>query len=290
MKQSDVKLDFKVLSSLEKVFPDSEFQADSGKQLFEGARGETIAFQVAFRYSSPGGIYLTLRAESELAGISLREVGYVPCEMPGAVDDPFMLRTAPGLYPDPLRAQTGPLRLPSGICKSVWVSVPLAETLKPGTYELTVHVSSWQYPDEPWKTDVNFEFEIPVRIRVHAATLPKQKFILTNWFYADCLAEYYHVKVWSEKFWRILENYFRDYTAHGRNMLLTPLWTVPLDTRIGGERPTVQLLELEYRDGKYHFDFSRLKQWLDLGRKCGVEYFEMSHFFTQWGAEFTPKM
>ena len=290
MKQSDVKLDFKVLSSLEKVFPDSEFQTDSDKPLFEGARGETIAFQIAFRYRDPGGIYLTFRTESELAGISLREVCYVPCEMPGAADDPFMLRTAPGLYPDPLRPLTEPLRLPSGIWKSVWVSVPLAETLKPGTYKLTVHASSWQYPDEPWKTDVNCEVEIPVRIRVHAAVLPKQKLILTNWFYADCLAEYYHVKVWSEKFWRILENYLRDYTSHGRNMLLTPLWTVPLDTRIGGERPTAQLLEIDYENGKYHFDFSRLKQWIDLARDCGVEYFEMSHFFTQWGAEFTPKI
>ena len=290
MKQSDVKLDFKVLSSLEKVFPDSEFQTDSDKPLFEGARGETIAFQIAFRYPDRGGIYLTFRSESELAGISLREVCYVPCEMPGAADDPFMLRTAPGLYPDPLRPLTAPLRLSSGIWKSVWVSVPLAETLKPGTYKLTVHASSWQYPDEPWKTEVNCEVEIPVRIRVHAAVLPKQKLILTNWFYADCLAEYYHVKVWSEKFWRILENYLRDYTAHGRNMLLTPLWTVPLDTRIGGERPTAQLLEIEYRNGKYHFDFSRLKQWIDLARDCGVEYFEMSHFFTQWGAEFTPKI
>ena len=188
-----------------------------------------------------------------------------------------ILRSAPGLYPDPLRDLSGPLRLTPKIWRSVWFSVPLAEDLRPGTYQLTVQASSWLYPDEPWKTEETFQVEIPVRIRVHTAVLPKQKLILTNWFYADCLSEYYHVKVWSAKFWTILENYLRDYTAHGRNMLLTPLWTVPLDTRIGGERPTAQLLEISYENGKYHFDFSRLKQWIGLGRKCGIEYFGNRH-------------
>lgn len=287
---SSDQLKWQILSSLKKVFPDSEIECGTeGKiPVFAGARGETVAFQIAFR--SPMGIYLKLRTESGLKNLRMREVCLVPCELPGNPSDPGILRSKPGLYPDPLRDIREPLRLAQDVTRAVWFSVRLDEKMKPGTYDLRVIVSQYQYPDEPWKTPGEFEAEIPVRIRVHAAVLPKQKLILTNWFYADCLAEYYHVRVWSEKFWSVLENYLRDYTAHGRNMLLTPLWTVPLDTRTGGERPTAQLLEISYGNGKYHFDFSRLKRWIGLGRKCGIEYFEMSHFFTQWGAEFTPKI
>lgn len=290
MTEAKTKLESKVLSSLEKVFPDSEFDRGPAYSnvLFEGARGETAAFQIAFRCTE--GIYLTLRAESELPDISFREVCYVPCELPGSKSDPCMLRTGPGLYPDPLRPLKDPLNLPPGIWKSVWISVPLTENLRPGIYDLKITASRFRYQDSPFESQEDFQREISVRIRVHSAVLPKQSLILTNWFYADCLAEYYHVRVWSEKFWKILENYLRDYTAHGRNMLLTPLWSVPLDTRIGGERPTAQLLEIEYENGKYRFDFSRLKRWIGIGRECGVEYFEMSHFFTQWGAQFTPKI
>ena len=290
MGEPELNVKWQILSSLEKVFPDSEIEcATAGKiPVFAGARGETVAFQIAFR--SRAGIYLKLRTESGLKNLRMREVCLVPCEMPGDPNDPGILRSKPGLYPDPLRDIRDPLRLARGVTRSVWFSVRLDEKMKPGNYDLKVIVSQYQYADKPWKTPGEFEAEIRVRIRVHSAVLPKQKLILTNWFYADCLAEYYHVRVWSKKFWSILENYLRDYTAHGRNMLLTPLWTVPLDTRIGGERPTAQLLEISYENGKYHFDFSRLKQWIGLGRKCGIEYFEMSHFFTQWGAEFTPKI
>ena len=73
-------------------------------------------------------------------------------------------------------------------------------------------------------------------------------------------------------------------------MLLTPLWTPPLDTMVGGERPTTQLLIIEKKGSKYIFDFSRLKRWLDICLSAGIEYFEMSHFFTQWGAKCIPKI
>jgi hypothetical protein len=71
---------------------------------------------------------------------------------------------------------------------------------------------------------------------------------------------------------------------------LTPLFTPPLDTQPGGERPTVQLVEVVRRDGKYSFDLKNLKRWVDMCSRCGVEYFEMSHLFTQWGARYAPKV
>lgn len=53
--------------------------------------------------------------------------------------------------------------------------------------------------------------------------LPKQKIMHTEWMHADCLADYYHVDVFSEEHWKILENYFKEYVKRGCNMMLTPL-------------------------------------------------------------------
>ena len=73
-------------------------------------------------------------------------------------------------------------------------------------------------------------------------------------------------------------------------MVLTPLFTPPLDTAVGGERPTVQLVEVTEEEGGYRFGFGRLKRYMDLAWECGIRYFEIAHLFTQWGAEHAPKI
>lgn len=73
-------------------------------------------------------------------------------------------------------------------------------------------------------------------------------------------------------------------------MLLTPVFTPPLDTAIGEERPTVQLVDITVSDGKYTFGFANLHRWIKMALECGVEYFEISHLFTQWGAKAAPKI
>ena len=108
--------------------------------------------------------------------------------------------------------------------------------------------------------------------------------------HADCLADYYHVDVFSEEHWQILENYFAEYADRGGNMMLVPLFTSPLDTAVGLERTTTQLVDVEVKDGAYVFGFDQVKRWIDLCKKYGIEYFEMSHLFSQWGAKYAPKV
>ena len=52
----------------------------------------------------------------------------------------------------------------------------------------------------------------------------------TEWFHSDCLADYYHVDVFSEEYWRIVENFLRKAKERGVNMILTPILTLPLET------------------------------------------------------------
>lgn len=66
-------------------------------------------------------------------------------------------------------------------------------------------------------------------------------------------------------------------------MLLMPVFTLPLDTKVGGERPTTQLVGVEKTADGYVFDFSLVGRWLDMCARCGVKYHEISHLFTQWG-------
>ena len=128
------------------------------------------------------------------------------------------------------------------------------------------------------------------KVTVIGTELPKLDIMHTEWMHADCLADYYHVEVFSEEHWKLLENYFQEYVKRDCNMMLTPLFTSPLDTAIGLERTTCQLIDVEVKDGEYVFGFEKLKRWIDLCKKCGIEYFEMSHLFSQWGAKYAPKV
>lgn len=88
-----------------------------------------------------------------------------------------------------------------------------------------------------------------------------------------------------------MEQFVLEATKRHCNMILTPIFTPPLDTAVGGERPTVQLVDVwEEEKGQYRFEFERLERWVSLCKRCGIEYFEMSHLFSQWGAVAAPKV
>jgi hypothetical protein len=116
------------------------------------------------------------------------------------------------------------------------------------------------------------------------AALPKQTLWHTEWFHCDCLATWYGTEVFSEAHWSRIEQYIQTAVQHGINMILTPVFTPPLDTEVGGERPTVQLVDVEKSGDKYHFGFDRLTRWVRMCLANGIEYFEISHLYTQWGA------
>ena len=68
-----------------------------------------------------------------------------------------------------------------------------------------------------------------MKLSVIGVTLPKLGIMHTEWLHVDCLADYYHVEVFSEEHWKLLENYFHEYVQRGCNMMLVPLFTLPLD-------------------------------------------------------------
>jgi hypothetical protein len=126
-------------------------------------------------------------------------------------------------------------------------------------------------------------------IQVVDAVQPAQALMHTEWFHSDCLVDYYRVPVFSDRYWEIVRNFVRTAARRGCNMLLTPHITPALDTRVGGERTTVQLVDIAERGGTYTFEFSKLKRWVELAFDCGMQWLEMAHLFTQWAPEPRPK-
>ena len=284
-----LKLDMKIVSSLEKCFWDELPDQKTGVDSFTVFRNERLCFQVAYR-AECDDIYIqrecVLRLGGELASYAtLRQVGNVLNMYPtyNVIPEGEFVRTQAGAYPDMIRPLVYPERvaLPNGQMHAIWVEIELPEGFAAGEYsiELGAYVPSGCLAS------------VSARVRVLDASLPEQTLIHTEWLHTDCIANYYHCKAFSERHWKLLESFVRVAVRNGVNMILTPVFTPEIDTYIGGERLTTQLVDMELSDnGKYTFGFEKLDRWIDMCLSCGVKYFEIPHFFTQWGAKAAPKM
>lgn len=114
--------------------------------------------------------------------------------------------------------------------------------------------------------------------------------ILTNWFHYDGICNYYGLKPFSEEFYARFRLFLAAYAKMGNNMILIPAFTPALDTEIGGERLTTQLVKITKRGEEYDFDFSEFDKVVGTCKEAGIKYFELSHLFTQWGGKACPKI
>lgn len=274
----------KLLSSLEKVFPDKEpvFRPECG--CLTVLKNDVVSFQVAFSGTNEFRETVTVNVSSPIANlIKVREVGLVPVSFPCyPVTDDNYLRTSPGMYPDILKElDDNRVDIVPGQWRSLWIDVATDEDTVPGVYKIVIELLS-----ESGERLCSVE----TSVTVINAVLPEQELIHTEWLHTDCLADYYNVEPLSERHWEIIENFIKTAVSRGINMILTPAFTPPLDTAVNGERTTVQLVDVYVQDGKYSFNFDKLKRWVDLCLKCGVKYIEFAHLFTQWGAKAAPKV
>ena len=284
----------KIVSSLSRVFIDNSIDDFAALEKISALKGERISFQVVHSRIMEEGesIYMyremfTPKFSGDLAKyVTVREVKNVGVELPIIVgdSDDYYERTTPGLYPDVLQPlhYGGKTIAKTAFPTSLWVDVTIpADATEVGESELKVEMVA----DNGTVATTNV-----LTVDLINATLPEQELILTQWFHCDSLAHYYDVEVWSEKHWQIIENFARVAHKNGINLLLTPTFTPPLDTQIGGERLTTQLVKVTVENGKYSFNFDLLDRWVDMCDRIGIKYFEIAHLFTQWGAKHAPKI
>lgn len=285
------RFDLKIISGLEKCFGDQKITDKKQISELSMLSNERLSFQLA--YTAETALYIRGRFKCDLVmespiaeHISVEVIEQVPVRLPVYKDqnDDNYLRKEPGLYPD--------LLLPFAIDKKdnfMFVQDELRAMLV--TVLCRDGIEAGKYPVK-FKAVYNGNTlaEAEIQIEVVGKKTDDLSIFHTEWFYTDCLAQYYNVPVWSERHWEIIENYAKEAVNMGINTLLTPLFTPPLDTLVGGERLTTQLVDVTVENGKYSFGFERLGRWIEMCLRVGVKRFEMNHLFTQWGAEHAPKV
>ena len=285
---SEQTIKFKAISSLEKCFYDDDFDKFPKLTEISMLKNERLSFQLAlFQTAQKYQIFADYNIVGALSDyISVKETVCVPSAKPvdylnNNFDDNY-LRTTPGLYPDLIKnlGYQNRVAVTVGNLRTLWIDVKLPEDFKAGEYDTEFVLFSGE----------EVLASTSVKITVVDDNLPENFIPHTEWFYSDCIANYYKVDVFSEEHWRLVENFVKTATENGINTNLIPIFTPALDTYIGGERPTTQLVKITLKNGKYSFDFKYVERWVDMCLKNGIKYFEIPHFFTQWGANHAPKI
>ena len=268
-----------VLSSLNKVFKDTapnfpEFLTASS------LANENFSFQIALLAETKEETELSFEIVSPLKNaVKAYEVVNIPAgKTADERADSFHYDLNRKEFPDLLQPVESNLKLKKGKWTSLWLEYK-PEKWVVGKKKISVRLNANGNVTE--KTFV---------LNIIDALLPKQELLFTNWFHNDCLCTYYKVEPFSEEYWRIAESFIKNARERGVNMLLTPVFTPPLDTAVGGERPTFQLVGVEKKGKEYYFDFKNFRRYVRLCLDNGIEAFEISHFFTQWGAKHAPKI
>jgi len=272
-------------SGLEKIFPDASPSGSyRGGSLLSNER---YSFQFAFTISAfpdsmKGWAMADLSVESDIAdNLELYLVRNVPVTVATYPRyDEGYLRTGPGLYPDPLLPLKAgeQVKLLVGKGQSVWIRT--SGDIAPGKHIVRLTLTS----ENAGSGSAEAELEVlPVK-------LPEQKLIYTNWFHCDCVADLHHKEIFSDEYWTVMEKHMKLYGENGINMILVPAFTPPLDTPVGAERMTAQLVGVTKEGEKYTFDFTLFDKYIASAKKFGVKWFEHSHLFTQWGVEHAPKI
>lgn len=297
-----IHFDFFLASTLEKVFPNQRPQALADGTVQSAWKGTKAAVQLVYFMEGgnpenwePERFSLTIQGgpcDPELCSVEL-----IPSDFPcyTNADDGYITKE-PGLFPDLLEPMVGnEFKALPGQYRSIWILWDIPENVESGEYQITIKVQgpkaflapngTQHQPKQPTE-----EVCCHLVLSVGKHRLAKQRLLHTEWFYADCLASYYQVPVFSEEHWQIVRRFIREAASHGINLLLTPVFTPPLDTAVGSERLTVQLVVVTCNQGKYSFDFSRLERWTKICREFQIENLEIAHLFTQWGAKATPKI
>lgn len=285
-------LQAKIISSLEKVMPNSTFDCFEEVKEITAAKGERVSFQIPVFNPIESTRHRVVKFDVSLRSklskfINISKVGYVPSMMPVYLErySGEYISTEPGYFPDvlyPVKNKKGietNLYLPT----TLWFTIELPKDIEADKYPVCITI------EDP-KAESNVKIKLRVVINVKNVVMPKNDLCFTQWFHCDSIADYFGVKMMSSRHWQLIERFIKVGAHTGFTMILTPLFTPPLDTGVGCERPTMQLVGIEKKGDKYEFDFSLLDKWVDICHKYGIEKFEMSHLFTQWGVGFCPKI
>ena len=287
----------KQISSLEKVRSTSNmeyFEIDKKTLL----RGERFSYQIAARCDMYSGENHSMFGKIEIDSplkpyIKVFYVDHAVMDYPitdvEATLETNYITKEPGLMPDilvPTEERDNLWHIRSN-ASSIWVELNVPEDMEPGRYDITIKLRKM---DDHANFLDGYSFMKKMTVEIIEEKISSQKLIYTRWFYVDCISDYHNVEVYSEEHWNLIEEYIKAAVDGGVNMILVPVHTPPLDTSFGHIRPCVQLVDIKKDGEKYSFDFNKFHRFVEICKRCGVQYFEIAHMFSQWGAKYAPNI
>lgn len=272
-------LRFWLQSTMKRIYPGSE-AADSPALGLISGRNDQVSFQACIRNGSllPVTAQITVECPGELS-VMVRRVGYIPVRHLTPDTDAEHLEGVghvPGLVPDPLFPENSVVVGPFE-SHAFWITVGVPAAVEPGIRDIKVGFSIGE--ETIWPLNISLD--------VRPLVIKPTRFPVTHWFYADSICDWYKVEPFEERFWKLLRPYVKDVVAHGVSSLYVPIFTPPTD---GIKRPTQLLRVTTPSEGKYEFDFTDVKRWVDIGKESGAQYFEWTHWFWQWGVKYALRV
>ena len=274
--------EFLTVSSLDKVGSSARPELIERENVM--LQNETLSFQIAMMCREFDRRFCHVKVSGDIAAFTeIRYADLVPVSMPSKYDcDDYYITKEPSVQPDVLRPlpEEG-FYIFHKQWRALWVTVRGKGAIPAGRHRLDFTVTG-----ETGEELGSVSYEVTVL----EGALPPQKLLYTNWVHYDSICNYYRVKPFSARFYALTRSFLQKAAEHGMNVVYVPLFTPPLDTAVGGERTTVQLIGVKKTAGGYEFDFSEFETFIAMCKELGYTHFEMSHLFTQWGAKAAPKI
>lgn len=277
----EMTVDCKIVDSMQKILPKTIIKSERNVGKF--LSGETADFQLVFNNRSASTIkFAKIEIEGEIKDrVKILAEDLVPLTtFPECPTDDYYSTLETGLVPDLLRElRKTDICLYHDMNKAFFVSVD-TRWLSAKAYDI----------DFVLKCGGTVCGKVNYKLEIIESSIEKSDLILTNWMHYDCISNYYGYEVFSDDFYAVFEKFLAEYVDIGFNMIYTPLFTPPLDTYVGGERKTAQLIDVKKNCGKYSFSFQKLEKFMNFCLERGIKFFEFSHLFTQWGGKACPKI
>jgi Glycoside hydrolase 123, catalytic domain/Glycoside hydrolase 123 N-terminal domain len=216
--------------------------------------------------------------------IQLNKVCYVLSNYPygakdascggGQVDKAWLL---PDRFAPIVVGGTDRFDLPGKTVRSVWLSVNIPADAEPGIYSGTIEMQA-----------ENEHAVLNIKINVQNQLLPKPhdwKFRLDLWQNPWVIAEYYHVKPWSDEHKALLKKHMQLYADAGGTFITTYGVHSPWgDNEYSLERGMIEWIK--QKNGSWRFDYNIFDQYVELAMSLGIDKAITIYTPIPWGERF----
>lgn len=266
---------FIITDSLEKIFVDMQTHPPKLKRISVLA-DEKLSFQLAFKTKMSISNAKIKVSDSAFKISMVEHISSHLTKLPDS--DDFMLSKV-GLYPELIRpVNSADIFLRPDLYTCLWVEAD-AQSLSTG--ENTVFFLLEDSSGKVLAQDM-------VVVNKIQEKLHKDGLAVINWLHCDCLADYYDVKVFGNRHFEIIHNFIKTALSHGINTIYVPCFTPALDTASNAHRTPCQLVDIYKKGDNYTFGWDKFNHFIKMCKSLGVEYYEICHLFSQWGAKGCP--